>query len=40
VGDTNFFPVLSGTRSMPELLQETYARLRPHFAAYEARQRP
>ncbi len=27
VGDTNFLPILSGTRSMPEYLTETYDRL-------------
>lgn len=30
-GDTNFLPVLSGARSIPELLTEAYARLRPGF---------
>lgn len=37
LGDTNFFPLLAGTRSMPELLSETYDRLRPGFAAYEGK---
>ncbi len=36
-GDTNFLSVLSGTKSMPELLAETYAKLRPWFEAIEAR---
>ena len=35
VGDTNFFPLLCGTRSMPELLGDTYDRLRPAFARLE-----
>jgi ATP adenylyltransferase len=37
VGDTNFFPLLSQTRSMPELLEETYDRLRPAYRALELR---
>jgi ATP adenylyltransferase len=32
-GDTNFMPVIAGTRVMPELLDETFAKLRPGFAA-------
>lgn len=35
VGDTNFFPLLAQTRSMPEMLEETYDRLRPRFRAFE-----
>jgi ATP adenylyltransferase len=31
-GDTNFFPVLSGTRSLPEYLDETYQKLLPAFS--------
>ena len=30
-GDTNFMPVLAGTRVMPEHLDATWARLRPSF---------
>jgi ATP adenylyltransferase len=36
VGDTNFFPLLCGTKSMPEMLEQTFDRLRPAFAALEA----
>jgi ATP adenylyltransferase len=31
-GDTNFMPVLGQTKVLPELLEETYAKLRPSFA--------
>jgi ATP adenylyltransferase len=37
VGDTNFFPMLAGTKSMPELLGEVYDKLRPRFRDLEAR---
>jgi ATP adenylyltransferase len=30
-GDTNFMPVVAGTRVLPELLSETFAKLRPAF---------
>jgi ATP adenylyltransferase len=30
-GDTNFMPVVGGTRVLPELLQETFLKLRPRF---------
>jgi ATP adenylyltransferase len=31
-GDTNFMPVVGRTKVVPELLGETWQRLRPHFA--------
>ena len=30
-GDTNFMPVLSDTKVLPEMLDETYAKLKPLF---------
>jgi ATP adenylyltransferase len=31
-GDTNFMPVVGQTRVLPELLDETFVKLRPRFA--------
>ena len=31
-GDTNFMPVVGDTKVLPEMLTETYAKLRPGFA--------
>lgn len=33
IGDTNFMPVIADVRAMPEYLDATWERLRPHFAA-------
>lgn len=32
-GDTNFMPIVAETKVLPEMLDETYAKLRPAFAA-------
>jgi ATP adenylyltransferase len=34
-GDTNFMPVVGQTKVLPELLAETWERLRPHFQQAE-----
>jgi ATP adenylyltransferase len=34
-GDTNFMPMLADVRVMPQHLDDTYAALRPHFAALD-----
>lgn len=31
-GDTNFMPIIAGTKLVPESLEQTWQRLRPHFA--------
>lgn len=33
-GDANFMPIVAQTKVLPELLDETYRRLRPWFGAY------
>jgi len=30
-GDANFMPIIGDTKSMPEYLEATYKRLKPHF---------
>jgi ATP adenylyltransferase len=35
-GDTNFMPVVASVKVMPQHLEESYDRLRPHFAELEA----
>jgi ATP adenylyltransferase len=34
-GDTNFMPVISGTRVIPEAIGETYNALKPYFLKFE-----
>ncbi len=35
-GDTNFLPILGGTKSLPEHILATWDRLRPHLAGADA----
>ncbi|MBA3947414.1 MAG: HIT domain-containing protein [Herpetosiphonaceae bacterium] len=35
-GDTNFMPVIGGVRLIPEAMDDTYAELKPYFAADQA----
>lgn len=37
-GDTNFMPVTAETKVLPETLDQTYRRLRPHFQSPPLRQ--
>lgn len=34
-GDTNFFPLIAETKALPQTLEQTFERLRPHFALQE-----
>ncbi len=34
-GDTNFFPLIAETKALPQTLEQTFERLRPHFAEIE-----
>jgi len=38
-GDTNFMPVVGGTKVLPESLGRTWTRLRRTLGAFEARSR-
>lgn len=35
-GDTNFFPLIAETKALPQTLEQTFERLRPHFAEIES----
>jgi ATP adenylyltransferase len=39
-GDTSFMPVLGDVRVLPESLDQTYAKLRPHFERTGSAERP
>ncbi len=32
-GDTNFFPLIADTKALPETVEQTYSRLKPHFTS-------
>ena len=34
-GDANFMPIVGGTKLIPEALDQTYAKLRPLFDAFD-----
>ena len=34
-GDANFMPIIGGTKLIPEALDQTYAKLRPQFGAFD-----
>ena len=38
-GDTNFFPLIAETKCLPETLEQTYARLKPHFQVQKGKRK-